>query len=151
MHDPTKRNKQTIQHLYNNILPELGKYIHQNLTGITPLFDDFGLERLLDTWTREPGESSDTEVSVESGNIQQLGLKLRLEGFQQAGVEAFDVTKDLLFKLDRTGYTVGPDKQNIWLEKGYDERWEKSEYESIAGRWSEELIDEITKKLESYT
>lgn len=151
MQEHTQRNKQTIQHLYDIILPELARHMHQHLTAVTPLFDNFRLERLIDTWTKEPGASEDTEVSIENGNVQQLGLKLQLEGFQRAGIEAFDLTKDLLFKLERSCYTVGPDKQNSWLEKEYGQRWEKTDYESITERWIEELVDAITKKLESYS
>lgn len=142
------RDKQSIQELYNNILPELAKQINQNIAPVIPLFENFVLERILDTWTRDPAGDSSEEISVEKGNVQQLGLRLRLEGFNKSGAEPFDITKSLIFKLDYNSYTVGPDKNSNWLEKAYMQRWETSEYESIAGRWSEELIDEIVGRLE---
>ncbi|WP_299823934.1 hypothetical protein [uncultured Pontibacter sp.] len=145
------RNKQTIQHLYNTILPALAQHINQNITPVTALFNDFGLERLVDTWTKDPTAAEAEEVSIENGNVQQLGLKLRLEGFKRAGAGAFDLTKDLIFKLERNCYTVGPDKNTNWLEKEYSQRWETSEYETIAARWSEELVDAITERIQSIT
>jgi hypothetical protein len=151
MQERHTRDTQAIQQLYNNTLPELAQQIHQNLAAVIPLFNDFGLERIIDTWTKDPAASSAVEVSIENGNVQQVGLRLRLEGFQRAGAEAFDVTKDLLFKLERNFYTVGPDKNINWLEKDYLQRWDKSEYEQIAGKWSEELIDEITQRLDNLT
>jgi hypothetical protein len=149
MEDQPIRDKQAIQQLYNTILPALAEHVHQNLTAIIPLFDNFNLERIIDTWTKDPAASSTVEVSIENGNVQLLGLRLRLEGFQKAGAEAFDITKDLLFKLDRSSYTVGPDKNNNWLEKEYLLRWDKTEYEAIAEKWTEELIDDITQRLEN--
>ncbi|MFD2514974.1 hypothetical protein ACFSRY_13940 [Pontibacter locisalis] len=145
------RDKQSIQQLYNTTLPALAEYVHQNITPVIPLFNDFRLERILDTWTRDPATDPTEEISVENGNIQQVGLRLRLEGFQRAGAEAFDMTKDLIFKLDHYSYTVGPDANNSWLEKDYLHRWGRSEYEEVAERWSEELIDDITQRLEKLT
>ncbi|MCJ8167317.1 hypothetical protein MKJ04_20925 [Pontibacter sp. E15-1] len=148
MEDRSPRTKQTIQHLYDTILPKLAEHLHQNLAPVTPLFADFSLERLLDTWTKDPHASHDTVVSLENGNIQRLGLRLRLEGFQKVGAEAFDISKDLLFLLDQQFYTVGPDQHTNWLEKSYLQRWEQSEYDLIAERWSEDLIDDITQRLQ---
>ena len=149
MQDYTTRNKEAIQQLYNTILPALAQAIHQNLAPVTELFENFVLERVLDTWTKDPAADSDKAISIENGNVQQMGLKLRLEGFNKPGVEPFDITKDLVFKLEYSSYTVGPDKQNTWLEKQYLQKWESSEYGLIAEKWSEEVIDSITLKLGS--
>lgn len=146
-----RRDKEAIQHLYNTVLPALAEHIHRNITPILPLFDTFGLERLIDTWTRDPADEADAEVSLEEGNVQQVGLKLRLEGFQKPGIETFDLTKDLIFKLEYNSYTVGPDKITAWLEKPYLQRWEKPEYEEVARRWSEELVEDLTQRLEKLT
>ncbi|WP_299757984.1 hypothetical protein [uncultured Pontibacter sp.] len=145
------RDKQSIQHLYNTVLPALAEQIHQNITPVLPLFDTFGLERVVDTWTKDPAADAATEVSIENGNVQQVGLRLRLEGFQKPGVETFDLAKDLIFKLEYNSYTVGPDKNTNWLEKFYLQRWDKSDYEEVAARWSEELIEELTQRLEKLT
>ncbi|AKD03669.1 hypothetical protein POKO110462_02470 [Pontibacter korlensis] len=151
MEEQNKRDKQAILQLYNQVLPALAEHIHRSVTPVISLFDNFNLERLLDTWTKDPASDSSVEVSIENGNIQQLGLRLRLEGFMKPGVEAFDLTKDLLFKLEHDSYTVGPDKNISWLEKGYLQRWENNEYEMVASRWSEELIDLLTERLEKLT
>ncbi len=147
MEERNKRDKQAIQQLYDTVLPALAQHIHQNLAPVIPMFENFSLERLLDTWTRDPASGSEEKISIENGNIQQLGLRLRLEGFNKAGAEPFDITKDLLFRLEHYGYSVGPDKNNSWFEKEYLQRWEVSEYDSIATKWSDDLIDDITKKL----
>lgn len=147
MEEQTVRDKQAILQLYDTVLPALAQYINQNIAPIIPLFENFVLERLLDTWTKGPGADPDAEISIENGNVQQLGLKLRLEGFNKDGVEPFDIAKDLLFKLENNSYTVGPDKNNSWLEKAYMQRWVKIEFEMIAGKWSDELIDAVMKRL----
>jgi hypothetical protein len=143
------RNKHTIQQLYNNVLPALAQYLHRNITPVIPLFDNFVLEQVIDTRAKDPAADAAAEVSVENGNVRQMGLKLRLEGFRKGGVEAFDMTKDVVFMLEHNRYTVGPDKDNGWLEMEYGQRWTPSEYEAIAERWSEELVDELTQKLEN--
>ncbi|RDV12661.1 hypothetical protein DXT99_22295 [Pontibacter diazotrophicus] len=145
------RDKDAILHLYNKILPTLATRIHLNLTDITPLFNDFGLEKMVDIWTKASDADDDTPISIENGNVQYMGLKLRLEGFQRAGVPPFDVTKDLLFKLGHTTYEVGPGKNIVWLEKLYGEAWTESETADIAQRWCKDVIDEITQRLERLT
>lgn len=145
------RDKDAILHLYNKTLPTLATRVHLNLAEITPLFDDFGLEKVVDIWTKDPDASDDTPVSIDNGNVQYMGLKLRLEGFQRAGAPPFDVAKDLLFKLGHMTYEVKPDKNNVWLEKLYGEAWSESETADIAQRWCEDVIDEITQRLERLT
>lgn len=149
MEEQHTRDKQSIQQLYNNILPALAQHIHENIAPVIPLFDNFFLERIIDTWTKDPAANPAVEISIENGNVQQLGLRLRLEGFQRAGAEAFDLSKDLLFKLEHSSYSVGPDQHNSWLEKEYQQRWEQTAYQEIAERWSEELIDELTQRIEN--
>ncbi|MFT2008384.1 hypothetical protein ACMA1I_06895 [Pontibacter sp. 13R65] len=143
------RDKQAVQQLYDKILPALAAQIHQNLEAVFPMFHDFHMERVVDTWSRGAADSTE-EVSIEKGNVQQLGLRLRLEGFQRAGAPAFDLAKDLLFKLHHSYYEVGPDKDKVWLEKQYDQPWQQTEYSEIAERWSEELIEALTQKLQSF-
>ena len=142
------RDKESILHLYNKVLPKLAERIYQNLPEVTPLFDDFGLEKVVDTWTKDRNASSEKEISIDNGNVQQVGLKLRLTGFQAAGAQTFDLNKDLIFKLEYSSYEVGPDKNTRWLEKPYLENWTSKEMDEIADRWCEEIIDEITQKLQ---
>ncbi|HEY4651717.1 MAG TPA: hypothetical protein VIG72_09890 [Pontibacter sp.] len=140
------RDKQAIQQLYNDILPALGQAVHQNLAPVLQLFENFTLERQLDTWTKDPA-NPEKEVSIENGNVQQLGLKLRLEGFNKPGTEPFDLTKDLLFRLHFNYYSVGPDKEIIWLERDYLQRWQTQELQTIAGQFCDAVIDSLTEKL----
>ncbi|WP_439879888.1 hypothetical protein ACSX1A_12005 [Pontibacter sp. MBLB2868] len=146
MQETPSRDKRALQQLYNDVLPALGQHIHKNLEPVIPLFENFTLERLLDTWTKDPADP-DKEVSIDNGNVQHMGLRLRLEGFNRAGAEPFDITKDLLFKLEPDSYMVTPDKNTTWLAKPYLQNWVQNEYESIASRWVDELVDEITEKL----
>ncbi|WP_347158740.1 hypothetical protein [Pontibacter chitinilyticus] len=145
------RNKATLQHLHNNILPKLATSIHNNLTAITPLFHNFELSIIVDTRTKGPEADADTSISIENGNVQQMGLRLRLEGFQKAGAPPFDVTKDLLFKLGYTSYEVSTGKDIAGEERSYDQNWTKQDMEELAGRWSEELVDDIMQRLADLT
>ncbi|RAU82670.1 hypothetical protein DP923_12210 [Pontibacter arcticus] len=141
------RDKQSIQHLINQILPALAQTVHQHIQPVIPMFENFVLEQVVDTWTKDPASDLDDEISIEKGNVQQVGLRLKLESFNKPGAEPFDVTKNMLFKLEYSSYTVGPDKNSPWLEKVYQQRWEKYEYEEIAEQWTEELIDSISAQL----
>lgn len=141
------RNKETLTKIYEHVLPTLAQYINQNLMTIIPLFENFTLERVINTWAKDPDVYMPQEISINNGNVQQMGLKLHLEGFNKPGAETFDLTKDLLFKLETKNYSVGQEAENTWLEKNYTEQWEEADYEMIADRWSEELIDVITERL----
>ncbi|GAB3811908.1 hypothetical protein [Pontibacter rugosus] len=141
------RDKDAILQLTNKILPKLAERIHANLSAVTPLFEDYKLEKVTDTWTKDPHADDDTEISIENGNVQQVGLKLRLEGFNRAGADAFDLNKNLIFKLELYDYSVGSGTGNSWLEKPYLENWSDSEVDEIAVNWVEELIEEITQRV----
>ncbi|PRY14215.1 hypothetical protein CLV24_10425 [Pontibacter ummariensis] len=144
-----KRNKETIRQLLDKVLPQLATHLNNNLTEIIPLFHDYKLERVVDIWTRGPEADPDEEISVENGNVQQIGLRLRLEGFTRAGAHSFDMSKDLILKLDTDKYEVAPDKYKVWLEKDYEEAWTQQELERVAEKWCNELIEEITQRLEN--
>ncbi|SIT93539.1 hypothetical protein [Pontibacter indicus] len=151
MQDSPIKDKLALRKLYETILPKLAQHIHQHLADVIALFHDFKLEKLVDTWTREPGSDAANEISLDKGNVNQMGLRLRLEGFQRVGADNFDLTKDLLFKLERTFYTIGPNQDNVWLEKDYLQNWEDTDYELVAEKWTEQLIDDLTQRLEKYT
>lgn len=143
------RDKGALLQLHDKILPALAQSIHQQLADIIPLFHNFQLERVVDTWTKGPDASDSTPISIEKVNVQQMFLRLRLEGFQNPNVPSFDISKELLFKLWQYGYEVGPGQDNIWKEKEYYQPWNESEIREITQRWCAELIDEITQRLES--
>jgi hypothetical protein len=151
MEDRPLRDKKALQQLYNTTLAELARHIHQHLKDVIALFHDFKLERIIDTWTKDPAGNEATEISIENGNVQQMGLRLYLEGFQRVGADNFDLKKDLLFRLELNFYTVGPDKENIWLEKDYLQQWDNTAYELVAEKWTEQLIDDLTQRLEKLT
>lgn len=146
MEDRPLRDKKAIQQLYNDVLPPLAQQVHQSLQPVLGMFENFTLERLLDTRTKDPADP-EKEVTIENGNVQLLGLKLRLEGFNKRGIEPFDLTQDLLFKLHYNYYSVGPDKENTWLEKDYLQRWQTAELQTIAGKFSDAVVDALTEKL----
>lgn len=142
------RSKQTIQQLYDQVLPTLAQQVHQSLEPVLPMFENFGIELIVDTWTRGPRVEPEEEISIAQGNVLHLGIRVRLESFNRPGAEPFDLTKNLLFTLEEDDYTVGPDKQHTWLRKEYLQRWGKEEYASMAVKWSEEIIDDMTQRLE---
>nr|WP_240336954.1 hypothetical protein [Rufibacter sp. SYSU D00308] len=126
----------------------MAERIYADLTDVTPLFDDFGLEKIVDTWSRDRQMASDQELSLENGNVPLMGLRLRLNGFQAGGRHTFDLSKDLVFNLEYTSYTVGPDKNTQWLEKPYLEPWSTSELDEVAAQWVGLVIEEITQKVQ---
>ncbi len=143
------KNKESLLHLYNTVLTQLAQQIHGHLTEIIPLFDDYNLEKVVDTFTKDRENPSDIPLSLENGNVGQIGLRLQLLGFQQPGAPAFDVAKDLVLLLGHSTFTVGPDRNTVWLEKPYGQGWTKNEGEEIAQSWTAEVIDAISAQLPS--
>ncbi|QHL86482.1 hypothetical protein GU926_03105 [Nibribacter ruber] len=143
------KDKDAIQQIYNKVLPKVAERIYQHLTEVVALFDDFRLEKVADYWTRDKDAASDKEISIENGNVAQVGLQLQLLGFQRPGVTAFDLQKDLVVKLDYTSYTVGPDRNTAWEEKPYFYDWSNQELEELAVRWSEAIIDDLIQQLQT--
>ena len=142
------RSQETILKLYNNLLPALARHIHQEISPITALFHDFNLERVVDTWTKDPEVYYQEAISIENGNIEYLGLQLQLEGFLKPGVPPFDLYKELLLKLEPARYGLGPGKNEVWVEKTYDQTWTEKELVEVAERWGAGLIDDLTQRLE---
>lgn len=141
------KDKDALLHLYQTILPKLAEQSYRNLTEVLPLFDDFRLEKVVDTWTRNQENPSEKEPSLENGNVAQMGLRLQLMGFQRSGIAAFDVVRDLVFKLEHSFYTVGTDGATAWLEKPYYQTWSPTELDEIAQRWCEDVMDAIARQL----
>lgn len=144
------RNKQSILRLYNDFLPALAGLIHEEISPLIPLFQDFNLEKVVDTWTREPGIYYPDPLSIENGNIEYLGLQLRLEGYHRPGVPPFDLYKELVLKLGPAGYGLGGSKNEIWTEKAYDQAWTKTELAEISEKWCGELLEEMTRRLDRF-
>lgn len=149
MEEQHPRNKETLQQLYDNVLPALAARIHEHLAPIIPMFDDFRLERLVDTWTKEPDITPGTEVSIDQGNVQRMGLRLLLQGFHRSGVTPFDISRDLVLELEPYSYAVKADKHSSWLTKSYRHNWTATELEEVAERWCGQLIELITERLQN--
>ncbi|WP_224995932.1 hypothetical protein [Cesiribacter sp. SM1] len=148
MSENQKRDKGATRDLYEKTLPLLANGIHAKLAEITPLFRDFHLEKMMNTWSRSSEDRSDLPISIENGNVLQMGLRLRLEDFQRAGVIPFSIVKDMVFNLEDTVYQVVSDKGEVWQEKGYYQQWSKQEVEDLTRRWCDALIEDITNRLE---
>ncbi|MGV3504806.1 MAG: hypothetical protein ACO1O1_13945 [Adhaeribacter sp.] len=143
----TTRSKESILQLYHHFLPSLASVIHQEIVPLISLFHDFNLEKVVDTWTREPGIYYPDPLSIENGNIEYLGLQLRLEGYNQPGVLPFDLYKELVLKLEPGRYGLGSGKNDIWVEKAYGQKWTKAELQEVSEKWCGELLDELTRRL----
>ncbi|GAA4298632.1 hypothetical protein [Nibribacter koreensis] len=143
------KDREAIQQLYTKVLPKLAERIYHHLTEVVTMFDNFRLEKVVDTWTKDKQAASDKEISLENGNVSQMGLQLQLLGFQRPGLDAFDLQKDLVFKLEYAHYTIGPDRTIEWLEKPYFYNWPAQELEELAVQFSEDVIEELTRQLQS--
>ncbi|MFC6998891.1 hypothetical protein [Rufibacter roseus] len=141
------KDRDSLLHIHNQILPKLAEKVYQNLAEVIPMFDDFRLEKVVDTWTKDRQNPSQKELSLENGNVARMGLRLQLIGFQRPGISAFDVAKDLIFHLEHTTYSVGPDLHTKWQEKRYFQPWTNPELDQIAQQFAGEVIDDITNQL----
>jgi predicted nuclease of restriction endonuclease-like (RecB) superfamily len=143
------KDKEAILQLFNKVLPALEDKITRCLEEVVPLFHDFTLTKRINH-TSKPGYANvDLEAILERENVDLLGLTLRLEGFKKASTQAFGVYKDLIFTLQPYKYSVGPERDNLWEERLYHQEWSDLDLQEIAEKWSEEIVEEITKRLEN--
>ena len=146
MEEQHPRNKEALRHLYDNVLPALAGRIHEHLAPVITMFNDFRLERLVDTWSKD----ADTElISIDKGNVPRMGLRLQLLGFHRAGVAPFDISRDLVLELEQYSYEVKADKHSSWLTKPYRQNWTATELEEVTERWCGQLIELITERLQN--
>jgi len=70
-----------------------------------------------------------------------------MEGFKKAGVNTFDIWKDLFIELHQFKYGIGKERGRFWTEKLYHQKWSTEEIREVTDRWSGEVIDDITEQL----
>lgn len=143
-----ERDKDDIRYFFNELMPQLEQEIESNLQSITPEFTKVEFGRRINGTVGPYFISIDLEAQMQSENITQLGLSLRMEGFKKGGISTFGIWKDLLIELHQFKYSIGIEPHKSWLEKLYHQKWTKKDIQELANRWCDEVVDEITEKLE---
>lgn len=144
-----ERDKDDVRYLYNDVLPQIEEQIKKNLQLVIPEFTSTEISKRINHTSSPFYTSADLEKHLEKENVQQLGVTLRMEGFKRAGVNAFDIWKELHIDLQQFKYGIGKQQHKPWIEKLYHQKWTNEEIQELVDRWCEELIDEITERMEN--
>jgi hypothetical protein len=85
------------------------------------------------------------------GIAQQIGLHIKLMGFKQAGVEAFDSFGDLYIYFNDYNYGIGSNRHLLWFTKLYDQMPSDNETEDVANPFIDEILNRVNEQLEKLT
>ncbi len=78
--------------------------------------------------------------------IWKLGLSAYFNGFKPAGTKTFGLNSELIFELNDYKYQLRIDNGNILEEYLYHFEWTETLLGRVAEKWSELIIDDISKK-----
>lgn len=143
------KDKESVLWLFGKVLPDLATRITKGLEEVAPLFNDFWLTKRINNVSKPDYTTEEMEVILQRENVYLLGLSLRLEGFKKAGTKAFSLSRDLMFTLEAFKYDVGTERDKVWLEKLYHQKWAEEELQELSDKWCEEVVEHITQRLES--
>lgn len=136
--------------LFDQTLPELQLRIEKILAEVIKLFKSNFISRVINEDNNflthidlQPRITTDTKV-------YNLGLHIELRGLIKAGINTFNVLKDLKFELYQTYYRVKVyhRAEIILKEKLYHQHWTDQELDELAEKFSEIIIDDIKESVE---
>ncbi|OOQ59211.1 PDDEXK nuclease domain-containing protein [Mucilaginibacter pedocola] len=135
--------------IFTDVMPLIIKNINDLLsTDIYPLFQEHYISRSI----RNEQFNYFTSIDLESRllkeeTIDAIGLRIELTGFKKAGVNAFNLTHNLIFYLEDYYYELGPLKSEIWDKRLYHQPWTGDAILKISERWANEIILQIHKHI----
>lgn len=84
-----------------------------------------------------------------TSDIHEIGLGVQLQDLKKGGVKSFNWFGRLSFYLEKYKYQVGPDRMEIWEEHLYHEQWTNDDYQQLAEKWAELIIEGISMSVEN--
>jgi hypothetical protein len=144
-----KINKHSLLDLFTQILPAIMNKADQSLEmEIYPLFSDYHLLRTFDNNTFEYLTSYDLEKHFQlRGLIHDMSVIIKLEGFKKAGLDAFNVTSDLVFQFNDYNYTIGPCRAIPWITKLYGQLPNEAELDKLTADFINHIIRQINDRI----
>lgn len=143
----TKKNKEVLLYLFG-VLQKIQAETEKLISLEMNLFQKTDIGRSIDGHGNRGLVSVDLEKKLQSESVFELGLFINMYGFKKAGTRAFDFYDSMVFYLHDYKYQIGKDRNTFWEEKMYHQQWTEFEIQQIAEKWSEEIIDGISKRLE---
>lgn len=143
-----EKDKNDIVYLFGKIIPDLKKHITATLKEVEKLFTKKEITRSINKRSFAGATTIDLEAIMDKESISDIGLSIRLEGFKKAGIRAFGIYKDLNFSLEPYKYSIGTQRDKPWIEKLYHEQWSNKELQKLSDQFCEEIVEEITYRLE---
>ncbi len=142
-----ERDKESLLYIFNDVVWKIKEYAEKILKDEMALFRHATIERSINGASHLGVTTTDLEVKLRNENVYNLGLYLQMDGFIKAGTKAFNVTMTLQIELYRYRYTIGESRSTEqWQEYLYHHQWSEEELKQTAEKWSEIVIEEITKK-----
>ena len=142
-----ERDDDDIRYLFNELLSALTEKIKGILTSILSEFSKVQIGHRINGTTNYFYTSVDLEAALQNGSIYLLAVSLKLEGFKKGGTKTFNISKDIILNLGQFIYTIGIEQHSPWMEKLYHQKWADKEIEEFAERWCEDLVEEISDRI----
>jgi hypothetical protein len=143
-----ERDSNDVRYLFSELLPKLQQEIEKVLAPFLTEFTKVEIGRRINSTSSRYLLEPDLEALMAKENISILGLSLRMEGFKNAGVHTFGVWKELFIDLHQYKYGIGPEQHKPLIEKLYHQKWNEEEIRELVERWCEEVVDDITDRIE---
>ncbi len=146
-----KRNPANIGNIFRKIVLIIRDNIKEALDEISKEFQEIKLELWIDQHGYEWDEAVNKWLN-ENRETNEFRISIRLMGCKPAGINAFDIWKDLTIHTNIYKYTIGFDRNNpqeILIEKLYHQLPNQQEFEMIVEKVTEAIYDEMEQKLKS--
>jgi predicted nuclease of restriction endonuclease-like (RecB) superfamily len=147
-----KKSKEAkdVLYLFENVLLPVREKLFELLQTELELFAKKSIELQMNQFSSSAFSSVDIESKLNNNeNIHALGLRLHLNGFKPAGTKAFNISSEFEIELREYKYELKIDRiKSIWPEQLYHYKWSETEIQQLTEKWSEEIMDAITRSLE---
>ncbi len=145
-----ERDNDSIQELFNEVLPQLMKKLEQLLGEVLSDFKKSTITRMINDQYNF-GTSVDLDAKLLTEGAHRIGLHVDLQGHIKSGTKTFNIWKDLKFELFQYYYHIKSfTNQEILLqERLYGQPWTTADIDQLGEQFAEIIADEIEKNIES--
>jgi predicted nuclease of restriction endonuclease-like (RecB) superfamily len=138
-------DKEALFYIFKEVLRKIKENVEKILADEMNLFKHAAIVLSINNNTFTHATQTDLEAKMNAEKIQYLGLRTNFEGFKKAGTKAFEVYIELSITLNRFKYSIGEKKNEGWGDYLYDHIWKKEELMNLSEKWSEIVVDEISR------
>lgn len=147
--DQIKRVKESkdVIYLFEKVILPLRALVMEILKSEMELFASKRIDIRINDTSNTFFMLPDIEAKIlKQETIWKLGLSAYFNGFKPAGTKTFGLNSELILELNDYKYQLRIDNGNILEEYLYHFEWTAALLSRVAEKWSELIIDDISKK-----